>query len=145
MYLYPKRFRKILDKLIYIWLLKSISMPKVQDVFSLTQVPADPPDACPRKHLQYEPCREDRISNSDVCRHLPRETKNRGIAWNCGSALYNVFLFFWWLCGAVLWWVVGFGFGKLEKVLEIITSVVEVVIRVSFILPRFFFPQPHPA
>ena len=33
MYFYPKRFRKILDKLIYIWLLKSISMPKVQDVF----------------------------------------------------------------------------------------------------------------
>ena len=67
------------------------------------------------KHLQYEPCRDYRVSNSDVCHHRPRETKNRGIAWNYGSALYNVCLLFWWLCGAVLWWVVGFGFGKLEK------------------------------
>ena len=48
------------------------------------------------------------------------------------------------LCGLVLWWVVGFGFGKLGKVVEIITSVVELVTRGSFILPRFFFQQPHP-
>ena len=34
------------------------------------------PDACQRKPLRYEPCRDDRISNSDVCRHLTVEKKN---------------------------------------------------------------------
>lgn len=40
------------------------------------------PDACQRKPLRYEPCRDDRISNSDVCRHLTVEKNNTAIAWN---------------------------------------------------------------
>ena len=95
-----------------------------------------------RKPLRCERYRDDRISHKGECHRRAVEKKNISIAWNYGSAFINFFLFVDVLHGLVLWWVVEFGFGKLGKVVEIITSVVEMVTRGSFILPRFFFNNP---
>lgn len=93
-------------------------------VLFFPQVPADPPDACQRKRVAYEPCRHDRTSNSERCRQHAAERKNTAIAWNYGSSL--TFSFFWWIFCEV-----QFYGGWLGLSLEVVT-------RGSFILPCFF-------